>query len=85
MYIPTLDLPLMWESLPYLLSGLSYTVGIAVVSFLGGNVLGITVTFLGMLENPIIKGFVRGYLSFLRGVPALVPTVFWLALSIVGA
>ncbi|MFT0130404.1 amino acid ABC transporter permease [Candidatus Enterenecus avicola] len=72
MYIPTLDLPLMWDSLPYLLSGLSYTVGIAVVSFLGGNLLGIMLTFLGMLENPIIRGFVRGYLSFLRGVPALV-------------
>jgi cystine transport system permease protein len=45
MYIPTLDLPLMWDSLPYLLSGLSYTVGIAVVSFLGGNLLGIMLTF----------------------------------------
>jgi len=72
MYIPTLDFPLMWESLPYLLSGLSYTVGVAVVSFLGGNLLGLLLTFLGMLQNPILSGLVRSYLSFLRGVPALV-------------
>ena len=71
MYIPTLDFPLMWESLPFFLSGLSYTVGIAVVSFLGGNLLGLLLTFLGMLQNPILSGLVRGYLSFLRGVPAL--------------
>lgn len=72
MYIPTLDLGLMWESLPFLLSGLNYTIGIAITSFLAGNFLGILLTFLGMLPNRGVKGFVRFYLSFLRGVPALV-------------
>lgn len=72
MYIPTLDFSLMWESIPYLLTGLSYTIGIAVASFLGGNILGLMLTFLGLLPQPMIRGLVRGYLSFLRGVPALV-------------
>ena len=72
MYIPTLDFPLMIESIPFLLSGLSYTLGIALVSFIGGNLLGLLLTFLGMLPNRFLRGFVRGYLSFLRGVPALV-------------
>lgn len=72
MYIPTIDLNLMWESLPFLLTGLTYTVGIAVISFLGGNLLGILMTFLGLLPSKWIQAFVRAYLSFLRGVPALV-------------
>lgn len=72
MYITTLDFPLMIESIPFLLSGLSYTLGIALVSFIGGNLLGLLLTFLGLLPNRIIRGLVRGYLSFLRGVPALV-------------
>ena len=72
MYIPTLDLPLMWESLPFLLTGLSYTLGIAIASFLAGNALGLLLTFLGMLQNPWVRRIVRGYISFLRGVPALV-------------
>lgn len=72
MYIPTLDLSLMWESLPFILSGLPYTLGIAAVSFLAGNFLGLLLTVLGMLPSRLIRGFVRGYISFLRGVPALV-------------
>ena len=72
MYIPTLDFSLMIESIPFLLSGLSYTLGIALVSFIGGNLLGLLLTFLGLLPNRIIRGLVRGYLSFLRGIPALV-------------
>lgn len=72
MYIPTIDLGLMWESLPFLLSGLSYTLGIAITSFLAGNFLGILLTFLGLLRSRWVKAFVRFYLSFFRGVPALV-------------
>lgn len=51
MYIPTLDLPLMWESLPFLLTGLSYTLGIAIASFLAGNALGLLLTFLGCFKT----------------------------------
>ncbi|WNS43018.1 amino acid ABC transporter permease [Paenibacillus sp. MMS20-IR301] len=72
MYIPTLDFNLIWSSLPFLLLGLPYTLGITIISFLAGNVLGILLTYLGMLPNRWMKVFVRGYLSFLRGVPALV-------------
>ncbi|MNJ50507.1 Inner membrane amino-acid ABC transporter permease protein YecS [compost metagenome] len=72
MYIPTIDLSLMWESLPFLLSGLLYTIGIAITSFFAGNLLGILLMFLGMLPSRWVKVFVRFYLSFFRGVPALV-------------
>ncbi|WP_348920518.1 amino acid ABC transporter permease [Enterococcus rotai] len=72
MYIPKIDFQLMIDSIPFLLTGLPYTIGISIVTFLMGNVLGILLTVLGMLPSKIIKGFVRFYISFLRGVPGLV-------------
>ncbi|MGX7149406.1 amino acid ABC transporter permease [Enterococcus ureasiticus] len=72
MYIPKINFQLMIDSIPFLLTGLPYTIGISVVTFLMGNVLGIVLTILGMLPSKLIKGFVRFYISFLRGVPGLV-------------
>ncbi|EOL46375.1 amino acid ABC transporter permease [Enterococcus caccae] len=72
MYIPKIDVQLMIDSIPFLLTGLPYTLGISLVTFLMGNVLGILLTILGMLPSKVIKGFVRFYISFLRGVPGLV-------------
>ncbi len=72
MYIPKLDFALMWESLPFVLTGLSYTLGIAAISFFFGNVLGIMLTTLSFLPNKFLQRLIRLWLSFLRGVPALV-------------
>ncbi|MDT2737913.1 amino acid ABC transporter permease [Enterococcus pseudoavium] len=72
MYIPTIDLALMLESLPFLLTGLGYTIGISLTAFFFGNVLGVLITVLGLLPGRFIKIVVRFYLSFLRGTPALV-------------
>lgn len=72
MYIPTIDLSLMLESIPFLLSGLGYTIGISLAAFFFGNLLGILMTILGFVPFRIVKLFVRFYLSFLRGTPALV-------------
>lgn len=72
MYIPKLDFSLMMESLPFVLQGLKYTLGISLVTFLLGNVVGILLTVLAMLPSRILRGSIAFYLSFLRGVPALV-------------
>lgn len=72
MYIPTIDLSLMVKSIPFLLSGLGYTLGISLTAFLFGNLLGILMTVLGFFSWRPIKLFVKFYLSFLRGTPALV-------------
>lgn len=72
MYIPTIDLALMLESLPFLLTGLGYTIGISLTAFFFGNVLGVLITVLGLLPGRFVKTIVRFYLSFLRGTPALV-------------
>lgn len=72
MYIPTFDLQLMWESLPFVLEGLSYTIGIAVASFFFGNILGILLTTLSFLPNRVLNKLIRLVISFFRGVPSLV-------------
>lgn len=72
MYIPTIDFKLMVDSLPYLLSGIGYTLGISFAAFFFGNVLGILMTVLNFVSFQPVKLFVRFYLSFLRGTPALV-------------
>ena len=72
MYFPAIDFLLMWQSIPFVLQGLTYTLGIGVLSFLLGNVIGILLTILGLVHWRPIRWFVRFYLSFFRGVPALV-------------
>lgn len=72
MYFPAIDFLLMWQSIPFVLQGLTYTLGIGVLSFLLGNVIGILLTILGLVRWRPIRWFVRFYLSFFRGVPALV-------------
>ncbi|HCT95511.1 amino acid ABC transporter permease [Vagococcus sp.] len=71
-YIPKINPALMWESLPFILQGLPYTVGISVVTFLLGNIFGLFLTMLMFSERKIIQLFVKGYTSFMRGVPGLV-------------
>lgn len=71
-YIPQLDLKLMWESLPFILQGLPYTLGLSFVSFLLGNIAGLIVTTLGLLPFKFLQWSLRFYVSFLRGVPGLV-------------
>lgn len=71
-YIPTIDLRLLVESIPYVLTGLSYTLGISLVSFVLGNLLGISLTILSMLPFKPLQWLIRFYISFMRGVPMLV-------------
>lgn len=72
MYIPTLDLSLMIDSVGFVLSGLMYTLGISLAAFVLGNLIGLSLTILGILPNKGLRAFIRFYISFLRGVPALV-------------
>lgn len=67
-----LNFELMIKSIPYILLGLPYTLGISIVTFFLGNLLGIVLTALGMLNNRVITNIVKVYISFVRGVPALV-------------
>lgn len=72
LYVPTIDFKLIFETLPYVLKGIPYTLGIALVSFLIGNIIAIILTIL--LERAIapIRYVIRFYVSFLRGIPMIV-------------
>lgn len=71
-YVPQLDVALMWKSIPFILQGLPYTLGLSLASFLLGNLLGVLVTILGLFPSKLLEAVLRFYISFLRGVPALV-------------
>ena len=71
MYFPLIDFSLMWTSLPFVLQGLVYTLGIGFVSFVLGNLVGLLLTVLGLLDWLPLNVFIRFYLSFFRGIPAL--------------
>ncbi|MDF0480611.1 amino acid ABC transporter permease [Vagococcus sp. PNs007] len=71
-YVPKINVSLMIDSLPYILQGLPYTIGISVVTFILGNIVGIVLAVLGLLPLKIVQGIIKFYLSFLRGVPGLV-------------
>ncbi len=72
LYVPTIDFKLIFETLPYVLKGIPYTLGIALVSFLIGNIIAIILTIL--LERAVapIRYVIRFYVSFLRGIPMIV-------------
>ena len=72
MYVPTIDLTLMWESIPFILKGLPYTLLISIVAFILSHFLGMGLAILSYLPNKLLQGLLRLYISFFRGVPPLV-------------
>lgn len=71
-----LDFPLIFRSLPFVLQGLPYTLGIAFSAFLLGNVLALLLLFLSYQRVSLIKKVVIFYISFFRGIPAIVLLFF---------
>ncbi|HEP1343547.1 amino-acid ABC transporter permease yckA [Streptococcus pyogenes] len=67
-----INIPLMKDSLGFVLSGLPYTLGISLLSFFTGLFLGLGLALLGRSRQPLIHYFVRAYISIMRGVPMIV-------------
>ncbi len=65
---PTLAL----DSLPYVLKGIPYTLGIAVLSVLFGTLIGFVLAVMRMSPIKILELLARTYISFMRGTPTLV-------------
>lgn len=66
------DYELALESLPYVLTGLPYTLGIAVISTLIGTLIGFVLAVMRMSKTKPIQWLARTYISFMRGTPTLV-------------
>ncbi|EFY02827.1 amino acid ABC transporter permease [Streptococcus dysgalactiae] len=63
---------LMKDSLGFVLSGLPYTLGISLLSFVTGLLLGLGLALLGRSRQRLIHYLVRAYISIMRGVPMIV-------------
>ncbi|HEQ4408233.1 TPA: amino acid ABC transporter permease [Streptococcus pyogenes] len=67
-----INIPLMKDSLGFVLSGLPYTLGISLLSFFTGLFLGLGLALLGRSRQSLIHYLVRAYISIMRGVPMIV-------------
>ncbi|HES0361297.1 TPA: amino acid ABC transporter permease [Streptococcus pyogenes] len=67
-----INIPLMKDSLGFVLSGLPYTLGISLLSFFTGLFLGLGLALLGRSHQPLLHYLVRVYISIMRGVPMIV-------------
>lgn len=67
-----IDFQLIFKSIPYVLSGLPYTLGISILSFIVGNLFAILLAFMRMSQKSWLRYPARIYISIMRGVPMLV-------------
>lgn len=70
-YITEELLPYAAEIMPALMEGLVLTLYLGVLSFIGALLLGALLAFLYTLNNKVINGVIRVYVSFYRGTPLL--------------
>lgn len=66
------DFELAIESIPYILRGLPYTLGIALISTLFGLILGLLLASMRISNVSFLDWIARTYISFMRGTPTLV-------------
>ncbi|MFS1663959.1 amino acid ABC transporter permease [Streptococcus sp. zg-JUN1979] len=67
-----IDIALIIKSIPYVLSGLPYTLGISALSFMTGSVLGILIAIMRRSNKAMLAILARIYVSTMRGVPMIV-------------
>lgn len=69
----SIDWPLAMQSFwPILQGGLIYTIPLAVVSFIFGLVIAMTMAILRLSHYKLLQGIARVYISIIRGTPLLV-------------
>lgn len=66
------DVDLAIHNFWFVASGLQYTIGIAVVSFFFGSILGFFVALMRMSRSFVLKTIAKIHVSFMRGTPMLV-------------
>ncbi|HSV80275.1 MAG TPA: amino acid ABC transporter permease [Ramlibacter sp.] len=59
----------------FLLQGVLITLGMTLATVIGGLVLGVTVAFLRMAANPVLRNVARFYVWVFRGTPLLIQLV----------
>lgn len=72
-----LDFSSVTASVPFLMSGLKFTLMLTVAAFTGGLILGTALALLRHLKVPFFGGFAAAYVTVMRSVP-LIMVLFWL-------
>jgi glutamate/aspartate transport system permease protein len=70
------DFSVVWDSLPYLLHGLGFSLTLTATAFAFGIALG---TFLALAQHlgvPVLEPFARAYVALMRSLP-LILVLFW--------
>ncbi len=60
------------RALPYIISGIFYTIGVTLIALGVGFVVGMLLALLRVYGNPLVRGFALVYVVMLRGFPSLV-------------
>lgn len=72
-----LDFSTAAASVPFLISGLEFTLTLTAVAFVGGLVLGTALALFRHLNVPFLGGFASAYVTVMRSIP-LIMVLFWL-------
>lgn len=70
-YLTEEFIPYFIEIIPMLLEGLTLTLYIGILSFIGALIIGIILALASTTSNKIINNIIRIYISFFRGTPLL--------------
>ncbi len=60
------------DQMPLILGGLGKTLELTAIISISGFLLGIVVFYLSLSQTPILRSFIRGYISFFIGMPLIV-------------
>lgn len=69
------------DALPFLLQGMAFSLGLLVVSLVGGLALGTGLALMRLASNRLASGFASGYVTLFRSIP-LVLAIFWFYLLV---
>ncbi|MGT2935365.1 amino acid ABC transporter permease [Streptococcus castoreus] len=67
-----INITLMLNNLGFVLMGLPYTIGISLLSFFTGLLMGLLLALLGRSNRLFVRYVVSAYISIMRGVPMMV-------------
>jgi glutamate/aspartate transport system permease protein len=71
-----LDFSVVAQAFPFLLQGLTFSLQLTVVGFVGGLVLGTGLALVRHLEVPVAARVAGGYITLMRAIP-LIMVLFW--------
>jgi glutamine transport system permease protein len=70
------DASVMWDSVPFLLTGIRLTIIITIIGLLFGFIFGATAGLLKLSRNVVLRKLAGAYVESIRGTPLMVQVMF---------